>query len=50
MVTAVAVGLITLAGFRGLTGDAGELILVGLVMLLTQVFVVVVHGAITGCP
>jgi hypothetical protein len=39
-----------LVGFTGLTGDTGELIFVGLVTLLTHVFVVVVHGPITGCP
>ena len=50
MVTAVAVGLTTLFGLSGLTGDTGELIFVGLVTLFTQVLVVVVHGPITGCP
>ena len=50
MVTAVAVGLTTLFGLSGLTGDTGELIFVGLVTLLTQVLAVVVHGPITGCP
>ena len=50
MATAVAVGLTTLFGLSGLTGDTGELIFVGLVTLFTQVLVVVVHGPITGCP
>ena len=46
VVTAVAVGLTTLVGFSGLIGETGELMFVGLVTLLTQVFVVAVHGPI----
>jgi hypothetical protein len=50
VVTAVAVGLITLAGFRGLTGETGDVTFVGFDIDFTHVLVVVVHGPITGCP
>jgi hypothetical protein len=50
VVIAVAVGLITLAGFTGLTGETGEVTFVGFDIDFTHVFVVVVHGPITGCP
>lgn len=50
MVTAVAVGLTTLVGFVGLTGETGDVTFVGFDTLLTHVLVVVVHGPITGCP
>jgi hypothetical protein len=50
VVTAVAVGLITLAGFSGLTGETGDVTFVGFDIDFTHVFVVVVHGPITGCP
>lgn len=50
VVTAVAVGLTTLAGFSGLTGETGDVTFVGFDIDFTHVFVVVVHGPITGCP
>lgn len=49
VVTAVAVGLTTLVGFVGLTGETGDVTLVGFDTDFTHVLVEVVHGPITGC-